>query len=176
MSYNKEYQKIYQKKNKEKLALKNKLWRKNNPYKVKKAHQKQIDSGYTKKYQIKYRQTLACKYSSLKGRAKQRKIPFDLDKDIFIKWLKTHKRKCCYCNAKVTMGTTGKRKSWLTIDRINNDVGYEIQNIVVSCYRCNILKSDDIPYGLMRQIGRCIQIYKEKYNKTWNGEDWVNDA
>ncbi len=144
-------------------------WRKNNPKKEKARLQRQKDSGYTETYQKKYRTTLECKYSSLKSRAKQRKIPFKMDKEIFIGWLKSHKRICHYCGEKVTMGISGKRKQWLTIDRINNDTGYEIQNIVVSCYRCNIMKSDDIPYGLMRGIGRMIQRHKEKYQKTWTG-------
>jgi hypothetical protein len=41
MSYDKEYYRKYREKNKEKIALKNKLWRKNNPEKEKARLQRQ---------------------------------------------------------------------------------------------------------------------------------------
>jgi len=156
MSYDKEYYKKYRENNKEKLALKNKEWRRNNPDKVKKAHRKQQESGYSYLYQKKYRTTLECKYSSLKGRAKQRNIPFDLNKDIFIKWLKGIYH-CIYCGIKVTRGISGSRKRWQTIDRIDNKKGYFIGNIVCSCYRCNLIKSDSIPFFAMKEIGKVLE-------------------
>ena len=136
-------------------------WRKNNPEKVKAIRQKQQDSGYCHAYNKSYRATLICKYSQLKSKARVRKIQFDLEKDIFIKWLKNIKH-CIYCNIEVTRGIKGNRKNWQTIDRMDNKLGYFIGNIVCSCYRCNILKSDDISFFTMREIGKILEKARNK--------------
>ncbi len=171
MSYNKEYYKKYREKNKEKIALKNKLWRKNNPKKEKARQQRQKNSGYTSAYLKKYRQTVNCKFSVLRSRAWRRSILFLITKEKFIEWFNKQPRICRYCSVKVTMGIAGVRKNWLTIDRKNNNGSYFIDNIIISCHRCNLLKADDISYKVMIKIGKIIA--KEKHNKTWNGKDWI---
>ena len=42
---------------------------------------------------------------------------------------------------------------WLTIDRINNNRGYEIENIAEACWICNSLKSDFFDGEQIRLIG-----------------------
>lgn len=41
---------------------------------------------------------------------------------------------------------------WMTIDRINNDKGYEIENLVKSCWICNSLKNDFFDGNCMKLI------------------------
>jgi hypothetical protein len=57
---------------------------------------------------------------------------------------------------------------WMTIDRIHNDKGYEIENIAKACWLCNSLKSDFFDGDQMRLIAPRImaklkiEIEKEK--------------
>ena len=46
--------------------------------------------------------------------------------------------------------------SWMTIDRLNNKVGYEIDNVVKSCWFCNSLKSDFFTEEQFKCIGPSI--------------------
>ena len=45
----------------------------------------------------------------------------------------------------------------LTFDRKDNDGIYTMNNIVISCMRCNLMKSNDISYALMVKIGQLIE-------------------
>jgi len=47
----------------------------------------------------------------------------------------------------------------LTIDRIDNNFGYKINNIVLACGRCNLIKSNFFSSKEMKEIG-------QKYVKT----------
>ena len=156
MSYDAEYYRQYRLKNKKRIAEKDRKCRKNNPDKVEVIRQRQKESGYTAKYQKQYRKTIACKYSVLKSRAKQRGIAFCIDKTEFFNWFAKQQQKCIYCGVDTTMGLGQNRKTWLTIDRMDNDKSYILDNIVISCYRCNILKADDISYKTMIKIGQLI--------------------
>ncbi len=156
MSYDKEYYREYRLKNKKKLALKNKVWRKNNPDKVKATHKRQKDSGYFSAYQAKYRKTVGCKYSCLRARAKRRGIDFCIHKNSFLYWFENQNRRCHYCKVETTMGVSGNRKRWLTIERVINTLPYALSNIVISCYRCNLIKSNDIGYEQMVKIGKVL--------------------
>ena len=164
--YDKEYYVEYREKNKGRIAEKNKLWRLNNPEKVTALRQKQKQSGYTEWYQKHYRTTSLSKYSSLKSRAKARGVEFNIPKDKFLQWFDEHPKYCTYCNADLTIGTNGNRKTWLAIDRKDNDDCYVLDNIVIACMRCNLMKSNDISYELMVKIGELIEADRH----GWQGE------
>ncbi len=157
MSYDKEYYAQYRERNKERLAKKNKLWRLNNPDKVEVIRQRQSHSGYTAWYQKQYRKTSSSKYSVLKSRAGARGIRFDIPKAEFQRWFDEHPKYCSYCDVELTVGTNGKHKIWLTIDRKDNDKHYTMGNVTISCMRCNLMKSNDISYELMVKIGKLIE-------------------
>jgi hypothetical protein len=46
---------------------------------------------------------------------------------------------CCYCNNNILIlyNLVREMKQW-SIDRINNDLGHNINNIVISCLECNL--------------------------------------
>jgi hypothetical protein len=46
--------------------------------------------------------------------------------------------------------------NWMTLDRINNEIGYEIFNIVKCCWFCNSLKSDFFTPEEMRTFSPAI--------------------
>jgi len=157
MPYSKEYYAEYREKNKAKIAEKNRLWRLNNPDKVRAIRLRQKLNGYTNTYQKQYRTTAASRYSALQSRARIRGIKFDIPKTEFIQWFDEHPKYCSYCNIGLTVGTNGEHKLWLTIDRKDNDKDYTLDNIVISCMGCNLIKSNDIPYELMMKIGQLLE-------------------
>ena len=49
------------------------------------------------------------------------------------------KLKCYYCrnNCLIYYRNKLEDKQW-TLDRINNDIGHENNNVVICCYKCNV--------------------------------------
>jgi hypothetical protein len=104
----------------------------------------------------------------LRQGAKARGISFELTVETLEAWWRSVPDSCVYCGISVEdhrklrdfiQGYAGdnftikrflrfyrspKHASinWMTIDRIDNDIGYEISNIVKCCWFCNSLKSD----------------------------------
>jgi hypothetical protein len=56
-----------------------------------------------------------------------------------IELLKQSNMKCCYCSAEVYVLYEHVRemKQW-TLDRINNDIGHNSGNLLISCLECNL--------------------------------------
>jgi len=46
------------------------------------------------------------------------------------------------------------RTARLTVDRIDNSLSYSGENIVLSCPRCNMIKSNYFSFEEMREIGQ----------------------
>jgi len=47
--------------------------------------------------------------------------------------------RCCYCKSKICIQFTETRQmdQW-TLDRINNCIGHNISNVLISCLKCNL--------------------------------------
>jgi hypothetical protein len=56
-----------------------------------------------------------------------------------IELLKKSNLKCCYCSNEVYIlyERVREMKQW-TLDRINNDIGHNNENLVISCLECNL--------------------------------------
>lgn len=145
--YQKEYQKKWYQKNKLKKNQKQKMWVKNNPDKVLKIKDnfKQNNQESIKKYSSDYIKTEKGKYRTLKGSAIKRdydvSISFDEFKEIISK-------PCAYC---------GEKDKRIGIDRINNDIGYILENCNPCCKYCNMMKKDMILDEFIEHIQK---IYK----------------
>jgi hypothetical protein len=99
-----------------------------------------------KTYQILYRKSSSGIYVMTKYAAKIRNIKFNLVKEDFSEWYDKQEQKCYYCDRTVEefkndkgLNPTAYR---LSIDRKNNNLGYQLDNIVLCCGRCNTIKSD----------------------------------
>ena len=70
---------------------------------------------------------------------------FDKDKIInfeeTIEKLKNSKLKCHYCNENIYLlyKIVREMKQW-SLDRINNEIGHECENVFISCLECNLKK------------------------------------
>lgn len=97
-------------------------------------------------------------YRYLKSRAKSRKISFNIKQIDFINWYNKELKICIYCNrtAKEAIKDYGGYHTRLSIDRKNNNLGYQLNNIVLACYRCNALKSNYFTFEEMQKIATFI--------------------
>lgn len=77
----------------------------------------------------------------------------------FIDWFNKSLRICEYCGikeedwSKIIDPKVNIGKRWLTIDRKDNDIGYQIDNISWCCMRCNQVKNSVLTYQEMKEIG-----------------------
>ncbi len=97
-------------------------------------------------------------FARKKANAKKEGIKFTIKKREFIKWYKSQKLECIYCNIKPenfkqTEDTHLLTQIILGIDRTDNKKGYDIDNITLSCRRCNNIKNNFFSYEEMKFIG-----------------------
>ena len=77
------------------------------------------------------RATITGQYSALKSRAKRCNLPLEIS---FEEFVELHKQFCHYC--KKPLDPTG-----FGLDRLDNNAGYVLSNVVSCCKRCNYIKS-----------------------------------
>ena len=104
----------------------------------------------------KYEQSSLGIYKQLKSHAKQRYLRFNLSQRDFISWYNSQQRKCSYCNITEDQIKTF-RFPRLTIDRKDNNKDYNLNNIVLSCHRCNTIKNKYLTYEEMLEVGKIIK-------------------
>lgn len=98
-------------------------------------------------------------YSRILARTKHWKYkPVKITREEFTLWYDAQPRKCVYCDIpeeKISLlgGFYGRRSSRLCIDCIDNECGYITNNLVLCCYRCNMIKSDVFSFNEMMKIG-----------------------
>ncbi len=90
-------------------------------------------------------------YNELIKSCQKRTIDMTISYEDFLKF--TKEENCHYCSANITWHPHTKRNSIeikgsraYKLDRMNNDVGYHIDNCVVCCKRCNEGKSNKFSY------------------------------
>lgn len=78
------------------------------------------------------------KYNKLKRGAEKRKISFSISCEEFCEWCEKTPRVCRYCEVdEKLLKTSAKPRAVMSIDRRNNQEGYNLENICLACYRCN---------------------------------------
>ena len=122
---------------------------------------KETDPERLKRYRQateKWRLTINGIFISLRNRKRK---DFNLNKEEFIKWYENQDKKCSYCNLTLEeirkLPSPYNRKNGLakySIDRKNNDLGYTIDNITLSCFTCNTIKNNFLTYEEMLKIGK----------------------
>lgn len=124
-----------------------------------------------RKASIKYNRTPLGIYSILKTRCKKNNVNLLITKKQFVEWWNKQKQKCFYCKRnfeeiKNDKDLINKRAKRLTIDRLDNTKGYEIGNMVLACYRCNLIKGSYFVPKEMLKIGEII--YAKSQKNTFN--------
>ena len=86
------------------------------------------------------------RFYRIKKSAIRRKLKFELS---FEEWKELYDTKdCFYCLEPTT---------FKSIDRVNNNLGYSVENCVMACHECNSLKSN---YS-KEEVIKLIKIYKK---------------
>lgn len=80
-------------------------------------------------------------FTKLRFSAKKRGNQFSLERDEFIDWFESQGLECYYCGRELSRNG-GYSSGNITVDRKDNSVGYQIDNIVFSCRRCNTIKGN----------------------------------
>jgi hypothetical protein len=144
-NYAKEYNKKYYLKNKERLKKVRKEWELKNPDKranIRKTYLtknklrlsqkgkffRQQFPDLSRQYTLKYRKSTLGKYQTLYSGAKRRDFNFDISLKDFEKLIQLP---CNYC---------GEIDVYIGLDRVNNEIGYEIDNVCPCCTVCNMMK------------------------------------
>jgi len=133
----------------------------------------QCKREYAKNYLIKNKHNPEIIYKKLRFNAKNFGKKFTLTLDEFEQWYTKQEFKCGYCNLpeedlKHVDDTFMKMsKNRLTVDCIDNDIGYADGNLILACIRCNNLKSDILNFEQMRYIGQSFlkPIWEKQLNK-----------
>jgi len=136
---------------KKRRLINKKIWHRN--------HRREI-----KRYKKFYYQSVPGIWATLVDSAKQRNIKFSITKEDFINWYNNQEKRCYYCKRileSIKQDSLGHNNR-LTIDRKDNNRGYELDNIVLACFRCNSTKSNYFTEQEMLTIG---QIIKNKENR-----------
>lgn len=90
-------------------------------------------------------QSPAGRFWSYKASAKQRNIAFKLSMDEFVAfWQKD----CSYC---------GDHVPTIGLDRVDNNIGYEVDNVVSCCATCNTMKMDSSLVGWQTHMIKALQ-------------------
>jgi len=90
-------------------------------------------------------------YKNYKVSAKNRNLSFNIDKN---KFKELTQKNCHYCDSApytIAKAKNGKRKLngdfvYNGLDRIDSQIGYELNNVVTCCKFCNRLKSNLVSY------------------------------
>lgn len=96
----------------------------------------------------KYARTLIGKYTALKGMAKFRKKELYITFEEYSKIVEDNK--CFYCDNNLPEAGHG-------LDRINNNLGYTVDNVVPSCKECNQIRMNNITHTEMIEVAKLLK-------------------
>jgi hypothetical protein len=98
----------------------------------------------------KYRSVPHNRFKNTRSRAQHRGKTWTLSQEEYLSIILAP---CIYCNSNLNDTAGG-------LDRINNDIGYHLDNVVPCCGRCNITRGDRFTFKQMVEIGKLIATFK----------------
>lgn len=159
----------YYYKNRDGLIKKAKEYYKNNKERVRLVKKKSYEK-HKEKYKLRNRlwqATPEAIYYFLQQSSKTRSMPIEISKEDFISWYGLQDKRCYFCGIteeqikKSNMDIFKKYKR-LTIDRLDNYLGYSTKNIKLACFICNRIKGNFFTESEMLKVGKIIS---NKYKK-----------
>lgn len=126
--------------------------------------------GCVNKASRKWSKTASGIYSTIKARVNfcrknhngyrsGSKRKMNISRKEFIEWYDNQPRVCHYCGLREeALHSDGDmyndKINRLTVDCMDNNLGYVKDNLILCCGRCNSIKSDFLSYDEMKYIGR----------------------
>ena len=126
-----------------------------------KKRKREYDKGRSfknKKYKQDYQQSPQRRMSSYISSAKKRNLVFELS---FEQFKKIVFKRCYYC------GQFSENKDFCGIDRVDNNVGYTLENCVSCCDICNEMKMARKEKEFLKHIEK-IYLYRGLYYENKN--------
>ena len=138
----KETRRLWRQRNKDKLRERKRLWA--------------ISENGKASARQWYKKSPSAMYKLYQKSAEHRGIEFNIAKDDFIKLLK---QDCVYCGSTPPMdsGRNG-------LDRIDNQKGYSLDNVVPCCFKCNQMKGKLSRKEFYEHINKVLNQLKEQPN------------
>lgn len=118
--------------------------------KKKKANQWKFNE-WQRLYSKDYCYTPSGRYIWLKSSARRKGRDVEFTRQEFTEWLGQQSLSCHYCGQALILGEKGW--SAFSIDRRDNSGGYALDNIVLACKRCNVIKGQWFTEEQMLEIG-----------------------
>lgn len=132
--------KSYSEKNKEKVKLKNRNHYHNNKEEI-------------LSYQKKYRITPKRKFGQGMRSAKERNLTWTIDFDCYVQLIN---KPCSYCNCSL------ENVGGVSLDRLDNSIGYEPSNVVPCCGKCNNIRNSFLSYEEMKVAMEAVLEYRKQ--------------
>ena len=153
----KEYMDKYYSENREKFIIKTKKWREDNPERYRKLQR-------AREISFKFKSNPKYIFHVIKQNSKRKNKDFPLKREDFIEWYASQIKLCFYCgiDEETHKNTFGKR---LEIDRVKNELPYQLNNIVLCCRYCNSTKGSYLTGEEMLFIGKNVILKKWKRKK-----------
>lgn len=135
----------------------------------------------SRKKQREFSRTPSGIYTAVKSRQKfyeknqpWRYKPVNITRDDFVSWFNSQPQKCHYCGLELENLSRvddfyNNKSERMGVDAMNNELGYELGNLVVCCHRCNGIKSDFFTHEEMLWIGQ--NFVKPKWYEMLKGEN-----
>jgi len=101
-------------------------------------------TAYKRAYNDSYRRKPEVRYNALRAATAKRNLAFDLSYEEFIA---LDALPCAYCNNEMLGGMKHCRGTGSGIDRIDNERGYESDNVQPCCTDCNLLRNNLFTVG-----------------------------
>lgn len=136
-----EKMRLYREKNPELVQGRVNRWRTNNKDKVNVYHQRDLIKNYERR-RAGYKSVFLDSFYNAKARAGKISMEFSITKQEFLALVDESRGLCFYCKQQKTLG----------LDRCDNKNGYIRSNVVMTCHRCNTVKSDVFTKEEMLQI------------------------
>ena len=79
------------------------------------------------------------RYRQIVKRGKVRGVRLLISLEDFVSWMNAQSKTCHYCGCRLEEIGAGNMKG-LTLERLDNERHYELDNIALACRRCNTMK------------------------------------
>jgi len=113
------------------------------------------------KKNFQYNRSLDGIFVNVRYSAKRRNIEFNLTKEEFIVWYNNQEKKCYYCKRNLEEIKKDKilnlNSYRFSIDRKDNNRSYSLDNIVLCCLGCNVVKGKFFTEQEMLKMGSVLK-------------------
>ncbi|MDH3362127.1 MAG: hypothetical protein OEM50_01610 [Gammaproteobacteria bacterium] len=155
----------YRAKCKDCVSIRDKEYRSRNKEKIKqRQHNYYVrNKKHLKKKRLAYEDTAEGVWAKVVSQKTNGKHQFDLTKEDFTAWYEAQDKVCVYCGCDIQQTrailkelSVSRRSNRLQIDRMRNEEGYTLENIVLACPICNYHKGWFFTFEQFSQIAATV--------------------